>query len=327
MKDRIKNFIYGHYVTRILFWVLVDTAAGLLQTLGRFRSDSGSTHDALSVESSLAYINRIYVDYLRLNGNRKLSGHVVELGPGDNAGLALLLRRDGAAQVDLVDRFYSLRDVDRQVRIYSALNRAEQGELQRFRLQDDWDEQQFDGIHWVFGKTAESFCRELVETDRSIDHVISRAVLEHVSDPLQILDSSLQALHRNGSMLHIVDLRDHALFSTHHPELTFLSVPDWLYTLMVRHKAGPNRVLLHRYRVWLDEMAQRGQIQYRLEVTDLVQVGTLDNWQPYQEIDAELRETAEAAVVSQRRRFQRQFRDAPLADLAVSGFALWVRKN
>src|ERR1043166_8368791 len=69
----------------------------------------GSTHESWSLEKSVAYINRVYDEYLKFAGltPESLRGmRILEVGPGDNFGVALRFLAAGRAKVVLRDTFY-----------------------------------------------------------------------------------------------------------------------------------------------------------------------------------------------------------------------------
>jgi hypothetical protein len=73
-------------------------------------STSGSTHEGFSLDESLAYIDGVFGDYLTYGGlgAADLAGaRVLELGPGDNFGVALRFIAAGAKRVVALDKFAS----------------------------------------------------------------------------------------------------------------------------------------------------------------------------------------------------------------------------
>ena len=123
-------------------------------------------------------------------------------------------------------------------------------------------------------------------------------------------------------MIHKVDLRDHSMFTPAHPELTFLTIGDTLYSMMTRNSGRPNRVLLPDYRRTLERLATEGTVEYEILVTQLVGVGELSRPIRQQEIPPEEMRHAETEVDRVRPRFSQRFRAMSSSDLAVSGFFL-----
>src|SRR5215217_7704203 len=86
----------------------------------------GSTHESWSLEKSVAYINRVYYEYLEfaeLTPEALRGKRILEVGPGDNFGVALKFLAAGAAKVVSLDKFYSERHVEQQTRIYQELRK------------------------------------------------------------------------------------------------------------------------------------------------------------------------------------------------------------
>jgi SAM-dependent methyltransferase len=301
------------FVAENAFW-LVRLRLGLVRT-------KWGTHRAIALDESVAYIERVFADYLRY-GEQHFHGKVAELGPGDSAGVALLIRKDGGEQVDLIDRFQNYVDEVQQGRIYAALSKRHS--LEAFRLGSDWHRLRLRGVTWVFGTSAEKFMAACPAD--TYDFIVSRAVLEHLAKPLSTLRQMSRSLRPGGLLLHEVDLRDHEHFSRSHDELTWLGFPSWLWRCMTSHSGRPNRVLAHRYRGVLEELRRTDGIQFELFVKSLVGGQEIDPGVPFDAIPTDLRQRAISFVESQRRQFAREFQDVDAADLAVTTVFIVVRK-
>src|SRR6185295_15604293 len=116
--------IYQNWALRRRF------ASGVIET------EHGSSHRSKSLIESLSYIEEQFADYLRYSGltPEQLEGkQILELGFGDNVGVALKFVAAGAARVVCVDKFYSSRDPQREREIYLALReRLNDRERRRF---------------------------------------------------------------------------------------------------------------------------------------------------------------------------------------------------
>ena len=221
----------------------------------------GATHRGLPTEQSLRYIDEVFSDYLRYGGLTEemlVGASALELGPGDNFGVALRLIGAGAERVTTLDRFITWRDPEQQRRIHRALIAslpAAQAERAEAALSDN-AELGVDParIRVLQGVAAEDALLSLGEG--GFDLIVSRAVLEHVNDLPAAFAAMDRVLAPGGRITHKVDLRDHGLFTYggHNP-LTFLTVGDRLYRWMGEHSGLPNRRLADFYR---EEMASRG---------------------------------------------------------------------
>lgn len=298
-----------------------DFLNGVRLQFGKIDTDSGTIHSRLSQEESLRYIEEVFTDYKKYGRIKNFHGVAAELGPGDNAGLALLMRQDGCERVDLIDRFFSRREPEQQSKIYAHL--ANKYSLARFRTKDSWNERELEGVIWKFGQPAEVYFLNCAKNlGRIYDFIVSRAVLEHLYDPLNALKYMVECLKPGGQMLHKVDLRDHGMFTPTQHELTFLKMPSAIYPFMVSNSGRPNRILVHRYREVLEEMKTAGLINYSLLVTRLVGVGEITPHKTFQEIDLEKQSQAVAFVEKHRQKFASEFSHIPSQDLAISG--IWI---
>lgn len=294
-----------------LYYLVDDRRARWRLARGRLATRSGTRHATLSLDGSLDYIDRVYADYLAYGGVERFSGRVAEIGPGDNFGIALRMLGAGAREVHTVDRYHPLRDDARQARIHRAL--AERHGLGGL-LDGGAGGNEIRGLVAHEGAPAETFFRS---SGLRFDCIVSRAVLEHLYDPLAALDDMAAALAPGGTMIHRIDFRDHGMFAGHHP-LTFLTVPDAPYRAMTRASGRPNRLLLPAWRDWLGRSPLAGS----LRITRLAGVeGELDP-AAWDDIDPGARRAALGMVRTIRPRLAASLAAFPDQDLAVSGCVL-----
>lgn len=307
---------------KALVTAIDDALWGAKVRLGKLATDSGTTHRELPLEDSVRYIEGVFDGYRKLAGVERWVGVAAELGPGDSAGVAVLLRAYGSERVDLIDRYQPRKDDAQQARILASL--AKRHDLSALGVdRAGAGGSPSAGIRWRTGQAAEVYFRSLADRgERPYDFIGSWAVLEHLYDPLGALESMVACLRPGGRMVHVVDLRDHGMFSPPQPELAFLSFPGRVYRLMTRNSGRPNRVLYHRYRALAERLGASGGIRFDLQVTALVGVGLLEQWGPYDRIAAELRDRALAAVTRQRARLAPEFQAVSSDDLSVAGLVL-----
>lgn len=297
-------------------WYLFDDwRARRRLSRGDLSTRSGARHRDLPLDESLTYIERIHADYLSYAGRKRFTGAVGEIGPGDNFGLALLLLGNGATRVHAIDRYASARDAAQQEKIYQAL-------ADRHGLHSLFDgtpgEDTMRGLVRHAGIPAEEF---FVPGPEPFNAIVSRAVLEHLYDPIGALTNMAAALAPGGVLVHRIDMRDHGMFAGRHP-LTYLTVPDRWYRAMTRGSGRPNRILLPAWRAWLAESGLRGS----LRITRLA--GVADELEPgeWSDLDAAQRDTALAAVRAVRPKLCRELAGLDDSDLAVSGCVLVAEK-
>ena len=208
---------------------------------------------AESLEDIAAYFRQCVADYLAFAGvpadqaaSYFAGKTIVEYGPGDFPGVAVLMLAAGAHKVYAVDRFAMVRLSEKNVGVWHALvagmGKAEQ---QRARL-----------ILNDSACPAEGFRRDQIEyvvrphgfsgLQTQADLALSRAVLEHVDDLPGTFADMLAALKPGGVAMHQVDLKSHGLHRNN--PLDFLEWPSWLWSMMYSHKGVPNRWRLDAYR-------------------------------------------------------------------------------
>src|SRR5215813_13694859 len=146
---------------------------------GDIETSHGSTHLNQSVTDSLAYIEKQFANYINYAGLSDLKGRrMLELGPGDNLGVALKFLAAGAASVVCLDRFYSRRNTAHEREIYKAL-RETLGAEEKVRFDeavklDDGVAFNPEKLQTIYGDTLEAFAAKLA--DRKFDLILSCAV-------------------------------------------------------------------------------------------------------------------------------------------------------
>jgi len=322
LREGAERLIKRSFLAASAYYTLTDCLAELLEKTGRIKTRSGTIHSGRDLGSSLEYIEEVFGDYKRYSGVKAFHGRVVELGPGDNSGVALLFINDGCSGVDLVDRFYSIRDESQQSAIYREL--AGKYPVIAGHCMDGTTvlpEAGFRGVQRHYGKSAAA--EEFFRTHGPYDFIVSRAVMEHLYDPVSALKDMAKSLAPGGMMLHKVDLRDHGMYSGYFHEQRFLQIPSALFSRMTRASGRPNRVLVNRYRDTLEKCG----LQVSIFVTRLASVGDIMPHCLYNDIAGEAREQAIASVRSVRDRFAGEFQALSDEDLSVTGFFLVAKKR
>lgn len=222
-------------------------------TYVRLTGQTGRGSDDDDVEQIAEYFERSFTDYrdrLQLDDAgfaAFLQGRrVLEYGPGDILGVALLMYAAGADHVHCVDRFPLENVSAKNARVYQRLLDRMTGPA-RHRASAAFVQS---------GQPLSGFRRECVDyrvtcdglaaRAEGYDFIISRAVLEHVNSLEGTLADVELCLARGGVSVHNVDLRSHNL--DRYRPYDFLTWPSWAYRLMYSHKGFPNRWRPGRYR-------------------------------------------------------------------------------
>lgn len=307
--------------------IVRDRRAGMRMRREVVEKTMGSTHRGFDVEQSVAYVDAVFADYLTYAGlsEADLKGaRVMELGPGDNLGVALRFLAAGAERVQGVDRFATWRDPAQQKEIYAALlermdpvGRARAAAAVRLGSEPGFDP---DRLQLTEGLPIEEAADRF--EPGSFDLIVSRAVIEHVYDTDATFEAIDRLLRPGGASIHKIDLEDHGLFTVGglHP-LTFLTVPDRIYRWMGENSGLPNRRLADYYRAKMDALGY----DWRLFSTHLI--GEEGELVPHPEEIEPGRLAAQRRLVAEiRPKLRPRFRRLRDEDLAVSGVFLVSRK-
>ena len=314
----LKSLVRRSIFASCAFYLFDDWRAGRRLRRGDVETTSGARHADKPLAESIGYIRKVHRDYLSYGGVQSLTGVVAEIGPGDNFGVALLLLANGATEIHAIDRYFSKRDPQTQRQIYRTLA-AEEGADTLF--DGEPSETTMRGLHYHPGVAAEEYFSAGRPERPCFDAIISRAVLEHLYDPIGALSDMAHALRPGGKLIHRIDFRDHGMFSDHHP-LTFLTIPDALYRRMTRQSGRPNRVLVNAYRRWLEQSGLSGNIL----VTRLA--GIQGDFDPsaWADLDQSMREQGLETARQIRPRLAKLFQSLNDEDLAVAGITLVAEK-
>lgn len=321
MRRFLKKQINEHAILRCILSIIHNISNQIQMFFGNLKTDSGTTHSHFSVADSLSYIKMVMEDYKKYAKISHFHGNVCELGPGDNSGIALMMLADGAAKVDLADRFYSHRNVDNHAQIYSALANEDKRIAAILKLSNLKDESTFPGVKRYYGPSAagETFFEKRIS---SYDFIISRSVLEHTTNPLLTLELMYQALKLGGTLIHKVDLRDHGMFTPYHHDLKFLEISNPIYWMMAHHSGLPNRILINQYR----DCASRLSQDHQLLITQLAYAGSVEPHVPFDQIPQEQLHLALNSLSKHREKFASSFQKLSENDLIVAGFFLILHK-
>lgn len=249
----------------------------------RLTGQTGRGGGEESAQEIAAYFKKCFDEYFQVLQvapdmiDAYLAGkHVVEYGPGDVPGVALLMAAHGAEWVTCVDRFPLVSQSEKNIQVLRLLMDSLHGEAKVraeacFRKHAD---------------PASGFRREYIRylvrpgglsgLSDSADLIVSRAVLEHVEHLSSTFADMRRTLRPGAVAVHQVDLKSHGLHR--HNPLDFLTWPADLWSRMYRHKGVPNRWRVDRYRRYVEE----NELNTRLLLpTEVVDVKHIEEVRPY----------------------------------------------
>ena len=329
MFDNLKNFGRASKRLTIAYRICDNLRERTGFAIGRISHSNGSTFRRHATpETSVNYIRQQFDDYLHYSGlsPEQLGGRrILEIGHGDNYGIALLCLAHGAKQVICLDKYYSVRDSKWEHAVYTLLRNGLDHPLrQRF----DEAIQLREGIHLNPEKLAPVYGVKLEEADQrfgpaSFDLIISRAVVQYLAfdGAFAVMDRMLAP---HGSMIHRIDLRDIGMFTNGGLHaLTFLTVPDRFYRWMASDSPQPNRKRINEYRQKMKDLGYTSKFLITRVLGREHEVvphpARLVLGENYTEESLRLLKVIRPKLV-------KQFRDLPDEDLLVTGIFLVAQK-
>jgi SAM-dependent methyltransferase len=304
----IQNILAGKKKDNVTNWVC---------TLGEFKP-----------EDRVGYAWEVFNDYLeysKLSSAELVGKHILEIGPGEHFGVAILFLAHGAAKVTCVDRFPSLLPNSEQAQVYKQLK----GQLQDKGIDTSGFLSFTDNDYVIPASRLQYIAHTPLEMlgaklpDVSVDIIISRAVLEHIFDMDAGFASMDKLLKAGGKLIHEVDFRDHGIFSTYnlHP-LTLLTVSDSMWRKVTSNLGAPNRKLAPYFRKMLES---RG---YAYDMLNILAVGSDHKFHEHQlTLGITHQELQEQSVEAIRHRLQPEYKTLPLEDLLASGIFFTATKK
>jgi len=295
---------------------------------GQTTTAYGSTHEFWSLEKSVSYIDCVYREYLEYSGTtpEAFRGHrILEVGPGDNFGVALKFLADGAGKVVCLDKFYSERNQEQQRRIYREIRKQlapkAAATFDECIKLDEGIELNQDRIEYIYGHGIEEADQLLPA--QSFHFIVSRAVMHNVYD----IDRGFEAMDRllapGGYMCHKIDFSDENMFSSRgmHP-LTFLTIPERIYRLMASDSGKPNRKLIGDYR----QQVQKRGYETKLFISSILGQGPLIPHKQKIEQGVDYGHATVSLIDEIRSKLAVPYRDLPEVELATAGIFLIARK-
>ena len=295
---------------------------------GKTTTAYGSTHEFWSLEKSVAYINLVYREYLEYSGltPEAFKGkRILEVGPGDNFGVALKFLADGAAKVVSLDKFYSERNEEQQARIYRELRQQlSSAQIPHFDESiklNDKTQLNPARLEYIYGHGVEE-ADKILEPE-SFHFIVSRAVLHNVYDIQRGFAAMDRVLAPGGYMAHKIDFSDENMFSSRgmHP-LTFLTIPERIYRLMAKDSGKPNRKLIADYRKEMRHL----NYDAKLFVSSVVGFGALKPYKEQLEPGIDYADETIDLIEEIRPQLASPYRSLSTENLAVAGIFLVARK-
>lgn len=297
---------------------------------GEVQAGYGATHATKSVKESVGYIETQFEDYLNYAGLSKEvleEARILELGFGDNVGVALRFLAAGAREVACLDKYRTPRDPSREIEIYRTLRDRLTGDekrrLDEVILLDEGVQINNDRLTSIAGVDQDAWIKWFLEQNKEFDIIVSRAVVEEIYDPKAVFVALDKFLCPGGYSIHKIDMSDYGVFSGAglHP-LTFLTISEPVYRLMASDSGMPNRKLTSYYKNLIGELGYEGTFF----VTSLLGNGDLVPYRESVSLGVDYTKTDLDLVESIRPALKTPFRELSSEELIVQGVLLVARK-
>ncbi|MDD4899239.1 MAG: class I SAM-dependent methyltransferase [Candidatus Omnitrophica bacterium] len=325
------NFLRQRKTLKICKHIIDDRISAFRVNRKKVVFNLGSTHQELSLAQSCSYIETVFDDYLKyggINQNDLVGMKVLEIGPGDNLGVALNFLAAGVKKVVCLDRIYSKRNTEQERSTYLYLRaKMEPVSRQRFDSAIKIENNSFscnqEKLNYFYGIDVARAAQVLGE--EKFDLVVSRAVLEHIFEIDKAFEVMDKYLKEGGLLLHKIDFRDHEMFSRDkfHP-LEFLTIPEFFWRHMTQHSGKPNRRLKNYY----EERLKALGYDFKILITHLT--GRQEEFLPPKEnivLNRDFGDSDLRIIDSIRPRLAPQFRKLTDEVLLTAGIFLVAKKH
>ncbi|MET0648480.1 MAG: methyltransferase domain-containing protein [Pyrinomonadaceae bacterium] len=292
----------------------------------------GATHLGRPLEASVARIFgqfENYVAYGDLSPQWLAGRRVLEVGYGDNVGVALLFLAAGAGSAVCLDRFYCPRDDEQQRQIYLGVRARLGSEEERRRFDDAIDlsagvKTNPERLRELHGAAVED--SEELRKVEPFDLAVSNAAVQEIYDPTPTFEALDRVLKPGGLSIHKIDLTDYGVFSgAGLNPLTFLTIGEPVYRLMAAGECVVNRKMVNFYR----DLMRRLGYDAKFYVTEVIGRGRKGDMRARRErplAGVDYTEETLALVREIRPRLSEGFRNLPDEDLLVAGTFMVARK-
>jgi SAM-dependent methyltransferase len=324
----LKDYLRKIKILVIIFCILKNYKAKLLFSFKFFKQKSGAMHSALAIDQNVNYIFDVFNDYLyygRLREEDLIHKEILEVGPGNNLGVALLFLAKGAKRVVCWDKFNPVENIAQQIQIYKSLKyRLNAKEKKRYDdCIEDIDKLAFNPtkLMYTYGKGIEDADLK----NESYDLIVSRAVLEHIYNIDRAFSLMQDSLKPKGIFLHKIDLRDHGIFSSSGMNpLTFLTISPKIWRMMSEYSGRPNRKRIDYYR----RIFNQNRFDTTIFITHIVGLpNELIPHRKYSEYVVNDNDDTLNLIKEIRPQLSPEFRILSDKDLAISGIFLVARKS
>jgi len=216
----------------------------VIRKLANRRQHGGMRWNERPMEENIEHIMTIFLQMQK--HIEAVQGKVgIEIGPGDNVGVAYCFLKLGCKKIYAIEQFPSIIVNKRLLNTFEHIDeRFKSAGMPSYCLASDIIQEEVG--HYSFQPDRLIVTQTIFE-DASIepvDFIYSNDVLEHIANPRKVFQKAYQILKTDGIFVNSIDLAGHNVFSNPLRPLDFLTCPDWLWELMFSHIVTTNRLRL-----------------------------------------------------------------------------------
>lgn len=206
---------------------------------------SGRTTGGLNTDDAFNHLIAIFEQYMLglndagFNAEHYKNKNVLEIGPGSNLGIPLIIALHGANEAMAADRFSDLQQGHKQQEIYNKI-------IAKYSGDEHADKNLF--TQWIKSKKINYFGNFPLEKLGEIlaskfDVILAHHALEHVFEPEKAIGSIFKMLKPGGIFIGICNLRSlGGVYNSENEPLALLKYSRLLWNLMFSKRGGSNRI-------------------------------------------------------------------------------------
>ena len=160
--------------------------------------------------------------------------NALEIGPGDNNGLALSLLYEGIESIDLIDRYQNNINEDDNIKIYKKISKNYGKSFNTTEYKSK--------IKRLKSHSGLLSLSKIVNPVR-YDLIYSVSVLEHLWPFEKNLKAIVNLCNEGGMLISLVNFTDHGMFSPKFNRFYFRKIPKFIYDPIMSPGGRPNRIL------------------------------------------------------------------------------------
>jgi SAM-dependent methyltransferase len=226
------KFFNKHLYLKLLFFALLTIRNVIRSNIFQLNLKTGDRK--INSSNTLKYlkfctdkITPHFIDIKNIN-------NALEIGPGDNNGLALSLLYEGIDSIDLIDRYQNNINEDDNIEIYKKIskNYGKNFNPIEYNLK----------IKRLKSRSGLLSLSKIVNPTK-YDLIYSVSVLEHLWPFEKNLKAMVNLCNKGGILISLVNFTDHSMFSPKFNRFYFRKIPKFIYDPIMSPGGRPNRIL------------------------------------------------------------------------------------